>query len=512
MPLLALPASWVRLVPGYTPSPLLMLLLEQLGQGLGQEEGKQGEEEGGQQQQEQQQQEEEEATVHPSFAATWWEVTLQVLGAAVGAGLDAAEGPAAAAEPEHTCAAPLARDVDRRHLVPSPAALPFWAPLGALARRLVECSEHQLARQQQQQQQQEAVVMQQRVAHLASRLAQAAALARYHPTAISAYAVASRSLANGPWALRQWVDDLALRHTQLQQHVGLYAHLCRCLAPLLPVLDPAVCGQAGVTELLERVLLLEAAATTVQDMCTLLLRTWGVGRGCAAPLADVREVARMAEFLVSGDQHGDLGVQEQEQEPQEQEQQERGAEAAAVAGVSTSPSKQQAPDVAPGGVAASPGTDPIVWMEPGSKVHISLVAPGTMPPSDPEALQEHVAAHGMWVTTQQQYVACRLAVWLLRAGPLCLAWDEAVNDTTCSLLQAVQYRMAQLGVRGAMPSQVEEPEPSDGSRRHKEPPLDPAQVLAASCACFGGLHQAAQQLQALGVGREGQLPGLHGSS
>jgi hypothetical protein len=43
-------------------------------------------------------------------------------------------------------------------------------------------------------------------------------------------------------------------------------------------------------------------------------------------------------------------------------------------------------------------------------------------------------------------------------------------------------------------------QPSCASRRSKEPPLDPAQVLAAARLCFGGLHQAAQQLQALELG------------
>jgi hypothetical protein len=48
---------------------------------------------------------------------------------------------------------------------------------------------------------------------------------------------------------------------------------------------------------------------------------------------------------------------------------------------------------------------------------------------------------------------------------------------------------------GAIPAPAG-PARTQGPRQ--QPPLDQAQVLAAAQACFGSLHQAAQQLQALG--------------
>jgi hypothetical protein len=516
MPLLALPASWVRLVPGYTPSPLLVLLLEQLGRGLGQEE----EEEGEKQQQQQQQQAPPRSS--SSLATTWWEVTLQVLARAAEAGIHSADTMAADPNSLSTAseyaASAAAVDTSKCHLVPSPAALPFWAPLARLAVRFVKCSRRHWAQQQ----------VQQRVdvLWLSIQLRHAALGARHHPTTIATYAVPSRSPAADPWALYGAVCDLGLRLGRLEQQVGVYAALAQHFRQALQQLEPMSqvrrkLWRAG-QPMFSSMAYLERGLAAAASSHLVLLRSWEVG----ARQALTQLWADWDDFDDSSMCSSQYEEEEEVEEagnkvsaPQQQQQQSRpapsaagatGEEAGAAAQQSGGGSsrrrlvakrqQQQPPDARlaldglPGGNA-----DPIRWMEPGGRSFFSWTH---MPPAA-AGMTADLAANVVCIATHKEWVASRLASQLLVGVPT-PRWCGELQSIQDALEDARDMRLDQLDAavgQQQVPDEKEDmwdededegqeqEQPSDPSRRSQEPPLDPAHVLAAAQACFGALRE-----------------------
>jgi hypothetical protein len=362
------------------------------------------------------------------------------------------------------------------------------------------------------------------------------------------------------------VDDLALRHTQLQQEVGVYADLCRRLAPLLPVLDPDVCERVGLQRIMERGLELEEDLQEVGENLTILLCSWQHEQKVATALMHtvVQVTKDMADDPPSdAQQYGCMLASEvrtiltdyyEQQQPQQQPQQQQQQGSGGASGEHTDLSQQQQPQqqqqqsavmpvgaadeeaiswVAPAQVDVFPsgptGQDPLPFMPPGGRVFMPLLLPSDLPPAASDAFRELVLSRGVWATTHQQWLACRLALRLLAGAAWYSRWCGASASLGRQVFRACVHRLGQLegwdtthmreeveeegdgeqACDAAGPAPME-PQPSGSSRRGQEPPLDPAQVLAAARACFGGLYQAAQQLQALGVGREEQqlLPGV----
>jgi hypothetical protein len=123
---------------------------------------------------------------------------------------------------------------------------------------------------------------------------------------------------------------------------------------------------------------------------------------------------------------------------------------------------------------------------------------GTTPSSRPINLR---------LTTQREWVVADLTKDLLQLEEKLPAWGRHVDAFTDQLAAAWQQRRTHLAATSQQTPSSQQ-QLAGPSRRAEEPPLDPAQVLAAARLCFGGLHQAAQQLQGLGQ----QLMGQHSSS
>jgi hypothetical protein len=136
--------------------------------------------------------------------------------------------------------------------------------------------------------------------------------------------------------------------------------------------------------------------------------------------------------------------------------------------------------------------------------------------------QEQLMSRGMWARTQQQWVACRLAVRLMQAKDWYGQWCDAFRDNSTQMMGACSLRTPQLQSAEEQWEEEDDSEDADTtwwaqepavpSRRLEEAPPDAAQVLAAAQACFGSLQTAGQQLRALGEGCQEKLMGQHGSS
>jgi hypothetical protein len=456
MPLLALPPSWVALVPGYTPTPLFLLLLEQLAPAADQD------------QEEQQQQQQGATSSSGSFSSTWWEVTLQVLTAAVEAGLDAADDTAGAGDTDPTDAASDGADSDpeisatvfsffRRHLVPSPAALPFWAPLAALAGALGRTSPQHLAHQQQHQQQ--AGVME-RLADLGSELDCAAFMARCHPTTITAYAVHIRSPAADPWALYGLASDLGVRLERLRQQVAVLSSLGHRFRAALQQLAVKSDARRKLGRACSKVLYgsdyLDHSLATLASNQLLLLRSWDVAAEQA--LAELYEDWSCDydgsiddDSSSSEDEEGGEGPGHTARLSQQQQQQQARASApsAAAGGRSRGASSrrrvtgkrqpQQMPLCPP-----ESKEDPIQWMDNGGRIFISfpVLSPEAIDAVDGDALRDSMIAHGTWITSHSEWVASQLALQVvdIQSKP----WFDEFQALWEALEVARQKRLNQL--------------------------------------------------------------------
>jgi hypothetical protein len=493
----------VRLVPGYTPSPLLLLLLFSLGGGLGQE-GKEKQDNREQQEQHnrQQQQQQEDATSPSSFATTWWEVTLQVLAAAVRAGLQAAEDMSAAgAEPDPSVAASASAEsaaaagVDRRHLVPSPVALPLWAPLARLAQEFTGFTLNT-------QHQGDA-----RVHHLATAMLQATVEARYHPTEIEHYAVPSRSPTTDPWALYGAVSDLGVRLGRLEQQVGVYMALGRSFTAAMEALPAAsevrqkvgsYCGTIPTT-----LAVLERSMGAARVNHTALMASWATLPAVGAHAVLQWQNSKMV--LAQHDDHSPVVLVAEHEEqrgsantgPHQQQQEAVGTSAVAAQSTGASTSRRAGRRAQQRQSSAGLEAAPIRWLPPGAKAFFSWGrnSPPPQAPTSAGGLADP-PVHGAVVSTDQEWRLCVAASEVLDAMDAAPRWFTEWQAIWLSLKQAWSLRRNQLAAATATTQQPQpqQQQPSGPSRRPQEPPLDPAQVLAAARLCFGGLQEVAEEM------------------